>query len=223
MSRSSQHLYELLETDQFNEVVFSGLLRLLNALEERVVLSSRASADEMLFETSDGRTFLVSSSPETRSKMIWDFKEEFHDVRSILATMALSENYADLEAHMRDFLYETDNVLDNFKHRRDYNPFVETSKDETAARRTPPPNAATQSDHWRAADAWGSPFLKFLNKINAQLGPDIHRMRKDDLKSYIANHWDDDSLGERSEKKIDGMATLLRTREAQQGRAKPKL
>jgi hypothetical protein len=61
-----------------------------------------------------------------------------------------------------------------------------------------------------------------MNKINAQLGPDIHKMRKDDLKSYIANQWDYESLGEPSEKKIDAMATLLRMPDAQKGRAKPK-
>ena len=221
MSRDSQHLHELLGTDQFNEVVFSGLLRLLNALEERAVLV-RASPDEMYFETSDGRTFWVPSDGKTRSNMILDFEEEFHDVRSILAAMALPPNYRDLKSHMSDLFSETEDVLSNFKWRRDHR-ISEAHKNKPAARMTPPPVAASQFDHWRAADAWGSPFLKFMNRTNAQLGPDIHKMRKDDLKSYIDNHWDDDSLGERSEKKIDVMATLLRTLEAQQGRAKPKL
>ena len=63
-----QHLYELLDKEQFKDKELEGLRRLLDALEEQVTLAQYAfdSHEACLFRPSDGRLVIFGPDPTTR-------------------------------------------------------------------------------------------------------------------------------------------------------------
>jgi hypothetical protein len=245
MSEEIHHLYELLDTEQFMEILLEGLRRLLIALEEQVKLADYAlvSDEASVLRPSNGRLLILGNDLITRADKAIEFSRQFHEVRSILAALALPPNYkGELEFHVPDAFYAIENTVQGFRFREtwtaeekekraasgtasrqaDDDSLSQTRSDAGSSDASEKPNTAPQDDYTPAPEPSLPPFVEFMVKLATELGITATEMKKEEVRDRIEERWDTDALGEPSAHKLEMMATLMRPPEAQRGRAKPK-
>jgi len=164
-------------------------------------------------------------------ELVEELKQQLFAVHSILAALAIPVNYHGLAVFpVTHAFYTINEVLRAHCHAAS-----ETSSARTESGSVSPTPSETDSSaalerqntisrdgQSPAPDFPQSPFLKFMNKLDTELGAKAAKMKKHLVKLYIEQRWDADALGEPSAHKVEMMATLMRPPEAQKGRAKPE-
>jgi hypothetical protein len=222
-SEQMQHLYELLDHTQVEEQVLDGLRRLLHLLRQQVYSYSWYS-----------RYYPAN--------VLWEAKQQLHEVRAILSALALPAHYQGSPyRHVSDAFHAVDRLLQGFTFRQQSAiagyiksasgtstqqakgaSFSAKPSDTSSSDALEKPTTASQADRSPIPGFPRSPYLKFMNQLDAELGAKAAKMKKDEVRDYIKQRWDADTLGDPSARLLDVMATLMRPPEAQKGGAKPK-
>ena len=217
-------LYEILDKKLVEEQILEGVRRLLDLLREEVSM-----CEDIL---------------EPRNELLGELKEQLLAVHSVLSALAIPANYQGFSVLMvTDAFHVIDEVLRAYWQHQEW--VAEYRKKKAAASETS--SAQTESgsvsltpsetdssaalerqstrsrdDHSPAPDSPQSPFLKFMNKLDAELGAKAGKMKKVEVKLHIKQRWDADVLGDPSAHLLDVMATLMRPPQSQKGGAKPQ-
>jgi hypothetical protein len=184
----------------------------------------------------------IGSILDNVQNRVENIKEQLHVVRSILLSLALpTDCEASAECYVvhafeviKDVLEENSlrckNRIAASEARRKIGEKSTQQAHGSAVSQTPSQtgssnaqekqNTAPEDHHSPAPESTLSPFLKFMNKLSAELGTKAAKMKKHEVKLHIEQRWDADALGEQSAHKVEMMATMLRPPEAQKGRAK---
>jgi len=243
-----QHLYEFVDTDKVRYRVFERICRLEDALNEQLYWGEQSrDSNEYKERSHDEQIELLGTVGKIlrlRENRVKEFKWMLHVVRSILFSLALpTGDEASPEFHLDHALEVIQDLLEENSLRRK-NWMAEYAEETTkrgtsiqqarrgAVSQTPSQtgsgdapekqNITPRDDHLPIPEYPQSPYLKFMNKLDAELGAKTAKMKKDEVKHHIEQCWDTDTLGERSAHKVEMMATMLRPPEAQKGRAKPR-
>jgi hypothetical protein len=235
MSEEFNHIYELLD----KELMLNGLRRLLIALEDQVSLAKYAvdSGETYTRRPSDGRLLVFGSDSATRMKTLDEYRQQLHEVCSMLAALALPRNCDDLDFHVVDAFYAIYKLLQGSWLSRENR--VETAATRTATQQAEDrvlsqrssgtrddaherTNKAPQSEHSLIPESPLPPYVEFMVNLAPELGVTATKMKKDEVRDHIKQRWDADTLGNPSAHLLDVMATLMRPPEAQKGGAKPQ-